>query len=98
MSGRRLIRWAGSVQRWHKPWQPTVVAPAITHRNSPIPPKATAMAARSGSMAVNSRKLRERSLLIEWMVLLIQNTRADASHRKMSAQGKTPVAQIFVRA
>jgi hypothetical protein len=32
------------------------------------------------------------------MVLLIQNTRADASHRKMSAQGKTPVAQIFVRA
>jgi hypothetical protein len=48
--------------------------------------------------AVISRKVRQRNLMIEWMVLLIENTRADASRRKMSAQEKTPTAQMLVRA
>jgi hypothetical protein len=49
-------------------------------------------------MVAGSSKVRRRNFLIEWMVLLIQNTRADASRRKMSAQEKTPAAQMFVRA
>ena len=92
MSRLRLIRWVGPVERWNKLWRSTAVIPAITHRNSLKPSRATAMGVLPGSMVTGSSKVRRRNLLIEWMVLLIQNTRADASRRKMSAQEKIPAA------
>jgi hypothetical protein len=56
------------------------------------------MKALPGSTVASERKARQRNLLIEWMVLLIQNTRVDAPRRKMLAQEKTPARQMFVRA
>jgi hypothetical protein len=51
-----------------------------------------------GPFAVIGRKVRRRNFMIEWMVLLIQNTRADASRRKKTAQEKTPAEPMLVGA
>ena len=98
MSKRRLIRWIGPVERLDKSWWPIAVITTIAHRNSSRPSRYAAMGVMLGPFAEISCKVRRRNLLIEWMVLLIQNTRADASRRKMSAQEKIPAALMFVRA
>jgi len=90
MSAQEWLRRIGSGQHWDMLWRSTAGIPTITHRNFPIPPWFTAMKALPGSTVASDRKARQRNLLIEWMVLLLQNTRADASRRKMSVQEKTP--------
>jgi hypothetical protein len=49
-----------------------------------------------GPKAASKSKVRRRNLLIEWMVLLIQNTRADPWIRKTSEQEEIAPDSIFL--